>query len=275
MNTSRPSFSSPRVPDPTRRKVVYVAKPWEKEEPRPRVESHRPSRSDLKKNNSSVRQILPVLTVSKTRTTSFRWSTIALCLGAVLFSSTYLWSRAEKPIEAYPMGDDALVGMPETEAPGATIALPGMEEAPTSAASTQIVTPERNAASSFPDQLPAASDYQVTDTLPFQLENAPAEPHPTEPLPPKVRVKIPKKNLVKNSADTSVSVPAAVVKPKTHYKVWIWQERGDCLWRIAERVYKDKHKWNLIYLANRDVLRSPHKIFPKQVLKIPDVNWQP
>ena len=62
--------------------------------------------------------------------------------------------------------------------------------------------------------------------------------------------------------------------PKT-YKVWIWQDNGDTLWRIAQKVYGDKDKWPLIYQANKDVIKDPNKIYPKQVLKIPPVDWQP
>ncbi len=69
---------------------------------------------------------------------------------------------------------------------------------------------------------------------------------------------------------------AAPPPPKmTAYKVWIWQETGDTLWRIAEKVYGDKDKWRLIYLANKDVIKDPNKIYPKQRLKIPPPDWQP
>jgi nucleoid-associated protein YgaU len=69
--------------------------------------------------------------------------------------------------------------------------------------------------------------------------------------------------------------PAAQPKLPDHYRVWIWQENGDCLWRIAEKVYGDRTKWNLIYMANRDVIKDPNKIYPKQRLRIPPPDWQP
>ncbi len=53
------------------------------------------------------------------------------------------------------------------------------------------------------------------------------------------------------------------------YSVWIWQENGDCLWRIAEKVYGDRSKWRLIYRANKDILKDPNHIYPGQRLKIP------
>ena len=60
-----------------------------------------------------------------------------------------------------------------------------------------------------------------------------------------------------------------------NYRVYIWQENGDTLWRIAQKVYGDKDKWPLIYQANKDVIKDPNKIYPKQVLKIPPIDWQP
>ena len=64
------------------------------------------------------------------------------------------------------------------------------------------------------------------------------------------------------------------IKPRAAktYKVYIWQENGDTLWRIAQKVYGDKDKWPLIYNANRDILQDPNKIYPRQVLKIPPLN---
>jgi nucleoid-associated protein YgaU len=68
---------------------------------------------------------------------------------------------------------------------------------------------------------------------------------------------------------------AALSNPPPVYKVWIWQENGDTLWRIAQKVYGDKDKWPLIYEANKDVLKNPNTIYPKQVLKIPPIDWHP
>jgi nucleoid-associated protein YgaU len=73
-----------------------------------------------------------------------------------------------------------------------------------------------------------------------------------------------------NDKKTVVKAPV-----QDKYKVWIYQKNGDTLWRIAEKVYGDRTKWPLIYEANKDVLQDPNKIYPKQVLKIPPVDWQP
>ena len=48
-------------------------------------------------------------------------------------------------------------------------------------------------------------------------------------------------------------------------------KRGDTLWGIASKdfIYGDPWQWPLIYKANRDKIRNPHLIYPKQNLKIP------
>jgi nucleoid-associated protein YgaU len=69
--------------------------------------------------------------------------------------------------------------------------------------------------------------------------------------------------------------PTPKPRPFKTYKVWIWQENGDTLWRIAQKVYGDKDKWPLIYKANRNIIKDPNKIYPKQKLRIPPPDWQP
>ena len=53
------------------------------------------------------------------------------------------------------------------------------------------------------------------------------------------------------------------------YTVVYRKTKRDCLWRIADRFYKDPLKWKLIYKANRDRIRNPHLIYPGWVLKVP------
>ena len=47
-------------------------------------------------------------------------------------------------------------------------------------------------------------------------------------------------------------------------------ERGDCLWRIAQKLYGDGAKWKLIYENNKDIIKQPSLIYPGQVLQLPD-----
>ena len=46
-------------------------------------------------------------------------------------------------------------------------------------------------------------------------------------------------------------------------------EKGDTLWRIAEKAYGDGTKYTRILDVNREVIRDPNKIFPGQKIRIP------
>lgn len=47
-------------------------------------------------------------------------------------------------------------------------------------------------------------------------------------------------------------------------------ERGDTLWAIAQKTLGDGNKYNAIFEANRPMLSDPNKIYPGQVLRIPE-----
>jgi len=46
--------------------------------------------------------------------------------------------------------------------------------------------------------------------------------------------------------------------------------KGDCLWNIAKKdyIYNDPFKWPQIYEANKDKIKDPDLIYPKQVFTI-------
>jgi nucleoid-associated protein YgaU len=46
---------------------------------------------------------------------------------------------------------------------------------------------------------------------------------------------------------------------------------GETLWRIAAQVTGDPHLWPLLYRANRDQIVDPSRLYPGQVLSIPDL----
>ncbi len=52
--------------------------------------------------------------------------------------------------------------------------------------------------------------------------------------------------------------------------------KGDCLWRIAKKpaFYGNGFAWPNIYKANRDKIKNPNLIYPKQVFKIPKLTDQ-
>lgn len=47
-------------------------------------------------------------------------------------------------------------------------------------------------------------------------------------------------------------------------------QKGDTLWAIAEKHYGNGAKYNRIFEANRPMLSDPDKIYPGQVLRIPE-----
>jgi nucleoid-associated protein YgaU len=53
--------------------------------------------------------------------------------------------------------------------------------------------------------------------------------------------------------------------PAQYYDV----KPGDSLSKIAKQVYGDAQKYNLIFEANRPMLKDPDAIFPGQKLRIP------
>lgn len=68
------------------------------------------------------------------------------------------------------------------------------------------------------------------------------------------------------SVEAAPEIPPAEVKV---HKVWIWQETSDCLWNIAKENYGDPFLWPKIYEANRNLIKDPNVIFPKQRIVIP------
>ncbi len=46
-------------------------------------------------------------------------------------------------------------------------------------------------------------------------------------------------------------------------------QKGDSLWKIASKYYKDGNKWPQLFEANKEVILDPDKIFPGQKIRIP------
>lgn len=52
-------------------------------------------------------------------------------------------------------------------------------------------------------------------------------------------------------------------------------QSGDNLKKIAKQLYGDSSKWEVIYEANRDLIKNPNLIYEGQVFTIPDSNVAP
>ncbi|MEI4482446.1 MULTISPECIES: LysM peptidoglycan-binding domain-containing protein [unclassified Phyllobacterium] len=48
--------------------------------------------------------------------------------------------------------------------------------------------------------------------------------------------------------------------------------RGDNLWRISRRTYGEGMRYTTIYLANKEQIRNPNRIFPGQVFALPETD---
>jgi hypothetical protein len=70
-------------------------------------------------------------------------------------------------------------------------------------------------------------------------------------------------------APEPVSEPEATTEADAGARTYT-VESGDSLWKIAEAMYGNGSKYTKIFDANRDILDDPDRIFPGQVLKIPE-----
>ena len=61
------------------------------------------------------------------------------------------------------------------------------------------------------------------------------------------------------------------VEPSREYVVIYNPKSADCLWKIAERMYKNANLWPLIFMANRTQIKDPDLIYPGQKFSIPPV----
>lgn len=85
--------------------------------------------------------------------------------------------------------------------------------------------------------------YDITTSL-TKGGQAPSEPEkPAEPLKPE-----------------------APTAPADTYTV----QPGDCLYRIAKKLYGSGEEWSRLYAANRNIIRDPVWIYVGQVLEVPE-----
>ncbi len=100
-------------------------------------------------------------------------------------------------------------------------------------------------------------------SVPFQREADVAAVEPTKPAEAASSTQ-PDAN-APAAASADASAPSEPAKPKA-----VIIRRGDTLWQISRRVYGRGVRYSTIYLANRDSINNPNRIFPGQVFKVPE-----
>ena len=71
--------------------------------------------------------------------------------------------------------------------------------------------------------------------------------------------------------DRIVVTNPPVIEPPQPEKQFYTVKKGDYLSKIAKEVYGNANKYNLIFEANRPMLKDPDLIYPGQVLVIPPI----
>ncbi len=66
-------------------------------------------------------------------------------------------------------------------------------------------------------------------------------------------------------------VESNIEVPDAKEPVFHTVKKGDTLWAIASKQYGNGSKYNAIFEANKPMLSHPDKIYPGQVLRIPDL----
>ena len=69
----------------------------------------------------------------------------------------------------------------------------------------------------------------------------------------------------------TVKVPEPVAPPEPE-KQFYTVKKGDYLSKIAKEVYGNANKYNIIFEANKPMLKDPNLIYPGQVLVIPPLD---
>ena len=99
-------------------------------------------------------------------------------------------------------------------------------------------------------------------SVPFQRvagDNMSATTTPAEPATP---------------TDTAAATTPAAATPATpavvaEVKKAVIIHRGDTLWQISRRVYGHGVRYSTIYLANKEMVEDPNRIYPGQVMTVP------
>ncbi len=110
------------------------------------------------------------------------------------------------------------------------------------------------------EEVPVQPDSNETIAPP------PAAPEVEAPPPVVAEVATPVPTPVPTAEPTAVPPPPVAAEPTTIPPEWYIVVRGDTLWGISgmDIIYKDNFLWPLLFKANRDQIKDPDLIYPKQ-----------
>lgn len=118
----------------------------------------------------------------------------------------------------------------------------------------------------------AEKEHKVKETRTISvLEVELGSHHPKELQPkevtPAVITETPKEteNDIIEGEETPALDVAFGEKKYTSYTV----QKGDTLQKISQKFYGTTKKWKMLYEENKDVLKSPDKVYPGKTIKIP------
>jgi LysM repeat protein len=115
----------------------------------------------------------------------------------------------------------------------------------------------------------AEKEHQIKETRTISVLEIEFGSHqPTEHKVKEVAkpsIKEPVKEEEFNLSEETVGQEALQKTENTLYTI----EKGDTLQKISMKFYGTTKKWKKLYEANKDVLKSPNKVYPGKIIKIP------
>lgn len=110
------------------------------------------------------------------------------------------------------------------------------------------------------------SRAEVGFNVPAQVAAAQPQPPAAQASPSLAQADVSAGKAASAIPDTQVAAAGTVVIPNINTAI---VSRGDNLWRISQRIYGKGYRYTVIYGANQDQIRNPHKIYPGQVFVLP------
>ncbi len=97
-----------------------------------------------------------------------------------------------------------------------------------------------------------------------------AEPAPVDQNAAAAKADVPAQAEIVATAEVAATQEAATAPALQKADTSVIIRRGDSLWRISRRIYGRGVRYSTIYLANKEKVENPNRIWPGQVMMIPD-----